>query len=283
MKIGFIGAGKVGFSLGKYFSINNLELSGYYSRNHNSAVEASKFTDSTSFFNLEDLIRESDLIFITTPDDKIKHIWQEINNFDIRDKIICHASGSLSSKVFSNISNSGAFGYSIHPIFPVSDKYTCYQGLKNAYFSIEGDSKHLTLLRHLMGSLGNNTLILNSDNKALYHLSCVTVSNLVLSLINKGCNYLEQYGVDSLDSLNALMPLIEYNISNLREKGFVNALTGPIERADTKTIENHLNSLDKDKALYKSLSYNLVHIAKMKNSEKDYSKILELLNDQTSK
>ena len=36
-KFGFIGAGKVGFSLGKYFSNNNLNLSGYYSKNVDSA------------------------------------------------------------------------------------------------------------------------------------------------------------------------------------------------------------------------------------------------------
>lgn len=30
MNIGFIGAGRVGFSLGKYFSENGINISGYY-------------------------------------------------------------------------------------------------------------------------------------------------------------------------------------------------------------------------------------------------------------
>ncbi|MGN1313669.1 MAG: hypothetical protein ACI4VG_01490 [Lachnospiraceae bacterium] len=33
MRIGFIGAGKVGFSLGRYFGENDVCVSGYYSRN----------------------------------------------------------------------------------------------------------------------------------------------------------------------------------------------------------------------------------------------------------
>ena len=33
MRIGFIGAGKVGFSLGKYFLLNEYEISGYFNRN----------------------------------------------------------------------------------------------------------------------------------------------------------------------------------------------------------------------------------------------------------
>ena len=52
MKIGFIGAGKVGFSLGKYLSINNLEITGYYSKNINSAKETAVFTNSNYFSNL---------------------------------------------------------------------------------------------------------------------------------------------------------------------------------------------------------------------------------------
>ena len=45
IKIGFIGAGKVGFALGKYLSENNINLVGYYSKNINSAIEAAKFTN----------------------------------------------------------------------------------------------------------------------------------------------------------------------------------------------------------------------------------------------
>ena len=53
MKIGFIGAGKVGFSLGKYFAENGAELSGYYSRTESSAHEAAAFTGSKAFMSSE--------------------------------------------------------------------------------------------------------------------------------------------------------------------------------------------------------------------------------------
>ena len=49
MKIGFIGAGKVGFSFGKYFTINNIPVSGYYSRNIDTAIEAANFTNTNYF------------------------------------------------------------------------------------------------------------------------------------------------------------------------------------------------------------------------------------------
>ena len=53
LKTGFIGAGKVGFTLGKYFSnttdANSIKVTGYYSRNTQSAEEAANFTGSEAF------------------------------------------------------------------------------------------------------------------------------------------------------------------------------------------------------------------------------------------
>ena len=50
MKVGFIGAGKAGFSLGKYFKEKGLSVSGYYSIPEKDAIEAARFTN-TDFFS----------------------------------------------------------------------------------------------------------------------------------------------------------------------------------------------------------------------------------------
>ena len=49
MKTGFIGAGKVGFTLGKFFAENNIQVTGYYSRRRESAKEAAAFTGTTVY------------------------------------------------------------------------------------------------------------------------------------------------------------------------------------------------------------------------------------------
>ena len=46
MRIGFIGAGKVGCSLGKYLKENGYTVSGYLSRNYENSKFASEFTES---------------------------------------------------------------------------------------------------------------------------------------------------------------------------------------------------------------------------------------------
>ena len=265
-KIGFIGAGKVGFSLGKYFSKAGLEVCGYYSKSPSSAIKAAQFTASSNFIDLKELIINCNLLFITTPDDNVKEVWLTLLKFDLKDKIICHTSGSFSSAIFSDINTTGAFGYSIHPMFPFPDKLNSYKNLNKAYFSIEGDPSYFKELKILLETLGNKVITLKASEKALYHLANVTVSNLVLSLLHIGTGYLEECNVSHEEALNALFPLIEANITNIRTNGFNAALTGPIVRGDIETIKKHLKVIpNNDYSLYKRLSVNLIKLAEQKN------------------
>ncbi|WP_242871397.1 Rossmann-like and DUF2520 domain-containing protein [Clostridium septicum] len=278
IKIGFIGAGKVGFSLGKYLTENNITVTGYYSRNEDSAYEASIFTKTKQYNNLKEIINESDAIFITTPDREIQKVWNEIKKLSIQNKLICHCSGSLSSSIFSNINQYGAYGYSIHPMLAISDKYNSYKNLKEAFITIEGHEKYRNKFKRLIESLGNKATIISNENKALYHAASVIVSNLVLGLINNSVSYLEQCGFKEEEAINALYPLIIFNVKNIREKGIKNSLTGPIERGDLSTIKSHCRSLSsEDEIMYKILSKNILEIAKVKNKNRDYKELEEYL------
>ena len=280
IKFGFIGAGKVGFSLGKYLNENNIDVSGYYSKSQHSSKEAAIFTNTRQYNKLEDLIKNSDAIFITTPDNQIIDVWNEIKELPIKEKLICHCSGSISSEIFSNINNHGAYGYSIHPMFAISDKYNSYKNLSQAFITIEGHEKHIEYFKQLFSYLGNDVGVINKENKALYHAASVTVSNLVLGLINNGVNYLKECGFSDEMAIKALYPLIEFNLKNIKEKGTINSLTGPVERGDLGTIINHFSVLrEEDKELYRLLSKNILKIAKVKNSDKNYRNLEEYLGE----
>lgn len=280
IKFGFIGAGKVGFSLGKYLKENNINVIGYYSKSQHSAKEAAIFTNTKQYSSLEDLIKNSDAIFITTSDNQISSVWNEIKKLPIKEKLICHCSGSISSDIFSNINNLGAYGYSIHPMFAISDKYNSYKDLSKAFITIEGNEKYIKYLKRLFSYLGNDVAVINKENKVLYHASSVTVSNLVLGLINNGVNYLEECGFTQEMALKALYPLIENNLRNVKERGTVNSLTGPVERGDLSTVINHLNVIrEEDKELYRLLSKNVLNIAKIKNRDRSYKNLEEYLGE----
>mgnify|MGYP001623180088 CR=1 FL=1 len=103
MKIGFIGAGKVGTSMGKYLTERGIEINGYYSKTVRSAEEAADFTNTRVYTTISSLAEDSDGVFVTVPDGAIGDVWEQLKMLPIKNKIISHFSGSLSSEIFSDI------------------------------------------------------------------------------------------------------------------------------------------------------------------------------------
>ena len=276
MKIGFIGAGKVGFSLGRYFTERNVCVSGYYSRNLNSSKEAAAFTKTKYYEQLEEIIEESDTLFLTVPDGSIREVYSEIIQSDIEGKCLVHCSGAVSSMIFSGIGQKGARGCSVHPICAVSDKLTGYQDLSKAYFTIEG--KDVADVEELIRSCGNVVEVISAEDKVKYHAAAVCASNLVAGLYDLAAGLLKDCGLSESFAGHALQPLFMGNAENVVSVGAVRALTGPIERADFTTVEKHLEALEgEEREIYRLLSRHLVDVAKQKNPDRDYCKLSMLL------
>ncbi len=282
MKIGFIGAGKVGFSFGKYFACNGIALSGYYSRSIESAKSAAEFTNSKYYENLDEIVKESDALFLTVPDGQIENIWKSLKQYSLTNKIICHCSGAMPSTVFSGIEEQGAFGYSVHPLFAICDKLQSYRDLSNSYITIEYSTERFAdkanELKQMFENFGNKVMIIHAEQKVKYHAAAVFASNLVTGLLYKASTLLEECGFDEAGSREALVPLFLGNCENIRTSGMVNALTGPVERADDTTVSKHLSVLSGEyQEIYRELSRALVDVAKVKNADRDYSAVEELL------
>ena len=278
MRIGFIGAGKVGFSLGKYFSENGMEITGYFSRSENSAREAAEFTDSEYFDSCEKLINASDAVFLTVPDGAILETYLAFPKDTLAGKRLCHCSGALSSDTaFPDIAKYKAKGTSIHPLFPVSSKTESYKELGSAFFCIEGDCAEEW--SGILSGMGNPTRIISSDIKSRYHAACSVASNLVCGIMAESVRLLGQCGFTEKEALTALEPLAMSNIRHIFEVGAEKALTDPVERNDVSTVKKHIVSIDDETglAVYKAVSRKLTEIAEKRHSESDYSEMNEIL------
>lgn len=278
-KFGFIGAGKAGITLGAFFKSKGLELSGFYSRNLSSARKASDMLSVDCFEDLYNLAADSDVIIISTPDAEISNVWNRLKQFDISSKIICHLSGVHSSEIFDESSDKGAFVCSLHPMHAFASNDGNYGGLESAYFSIEGDNECIYFFKEIFKKTGNNLIILNKENKIIYHLCNVVCSNLILALISIASNLLATCtGKSDEDCLKALMPLIKANIENISKKGVVESLTGPIDRNDADTVKMHLSICPEQYiGIYRDLSKRLAQLAGIKHPERDYNKIYNIL------
>jgi len=276
--VGFIGAGKVACTMGKYLSERDIRVAGYYDTSEASADDAATFTNSRAFTNESDVIAASDVIFIATPDDVIVTVWNKIRTMDIRDKFIGIFSGSLSSNLFSGIETTGAAGFSIHPMFAFSDRFSDYRELHNTKFAIEGDARAVGLIRALFEGLGHTVTEIDSDQKYRYHAAASVASNLMVGLYEMSLSMLMDCGFSESEAGAFLTPIVQKNTSAMLSAGPVNALTGPIERGDVETVKHHLETLsEEEKAVYTPLALRLVEIARKKNPGRDYEQMERIL------
>lgn len=282
MNIGFIGAGKVGFSLGMFFARGGISVTGYYSRRPGSAQEAAQMTGTKQYESLEALVRASDALLITVPDGAISSVFQQLREFDLTGKQICHCSGTMTAReAFPGVEDTGAYYYSIHPLFPISDKYAAWRELPGAFFCLEGCGPHLPWWEDTLTGLGASVRIIPSQGKAAYHAACAVASNLVCALAKESVDLLAGCGFSQEEALTALAPLMRANLEHLIGKGPCQALTGPVERGDTATVAKHLACLPGEDArqLYRAASRELTRLAEEKHPDVDYRPMKDLLKE----
>jgi len=279
--VGFIGPGKVGCSLGRHIAENavGFAVCGYYGRNAEAAREAAAFTGGSAFGAPEELAAVCDLLLLTVPDKQIADVWDPLSE-KLADRntplYVGHCSGSQSSGIFSP--KTGCHFGSIHPILAVHDKESSYKNFTGAFFTIEGDEAFRALADELLTSLGNPFDSIEASQKIRYHAASVMVSNLVCALAYEGMETFKACGLDKEFSESAWRSLFLGNAQNTASVGPVRALTGPIERGDTATVAKHLEALTGDaREIYLALSRILIETASLKNPDRDYSDLIELL------
>lgn len=241
MNISFIGAGKVATAFGKYIS-DKVQVMYYYDLLKDAARNSAEYV-GCEVADIDRLMNDSDVVFITTSDNAIESVAELIAARDIHveEKTFVHMSGALTSEELSALKTKGANICSMHPLQTFSNIDKAVEDLKTAYFSIEGDE---TIPLALVERMGNPYFTLTKDQKNKYHLSACIFSNYLCTLMNYGSRMLKDIGIDEKNGLKAMKPLVEATLSNIMLKGTKEALTGPIQRGDTKTIARHMNELE---------------------------------------
>jgi len=283
LKVGFIGAGKVGIAFGKYLKEKKIEVIGYFDRNIENSINSSNFTKTKTFKNIKELVNCSDIIFITVNDDEIEEVSQNIikTNLIINKKKFLHMSGAMSTKILKTLENSGANVYSLHPLQSFVEVSKAVEDLYKTYFSLEGNIKKDDEIIGLLNKLGNKYFIITQEQKAKYHMSACIFSNYLVTLMDFGTNILEDIGIQRDEGFEAMYPLIEGTLENIKKVGTKKALTGPIARGDIGTIVKHIESFQENennnKEIYKFLGQKSLDLSNISEIKKD--KILEILKN----
>lgn len=259
--ITIIGTGALGSTLQPFFDEN-----GYQTRSTWNSKGGLIF-DENSEQSIDRTLPENDdeigdLIFITTPDDLIGKTAESLSNKSISwdDKTVVHCSGNLTSDELKALKKSGAKTVSMHPIqsFKRGDGNDRF---KNITISLQGDEEAKEQLKPIIQKMGAKSLNLTKKQKRYLHIAAVMASNYLVALMFSVENLLKD--VELEEGFEALETLVHQTVTNIFEKGPADALTGPIARGDSESVETHLKELKgrKQEGVYKILGFEAVKVA----------------------
>jgi predicted short-subunit dehydrogenase-like oxidoreductase (DUF2520 family) len=259
MLMNIIGSGNVAQTLGKLFvNCGLVEIGGIYNRTSKKAFDAIQFIGQGTFYKSSAELPSADITLITTADDNIKEAANSycLNKNIKPGQIVAHCSGVLSSDCMISLRDRGCFLASIHPMRSFIQPSLSVNEYSGTYCALEGDKAATDILRELFTSIGSNIYEINKEKKALYHAAGVFASNYMLTLSEQALNCLEEASVDKDVAISLVVSLMQSTLTNLANtKSPKAALTGPIKRGDTVTIEKHLAAFsDKSqRELYETL------------------------------
>jgi len=199
------------------------------------------------------------LLFLAVPDGAVVEMATRIAGMKPPAELsIVHLSGALGLEALSALEGNprGSF----HPLqsFPAPRDPSAFRGI-----TVAVDATTPTLMRRLRAlarALGARPRHVGDEDRVLYHAAAVYASNFLDVVIAEAVRLLGEIGWSEEEATKALIPLVEGAVANIRRRGAVGALTGPIRRGDAETVTRHLEAIDRPD-LYRMLALVALEIA----------------------
>jgi len=268
--LGFVGAGKVSNTLARLFYGVDYPISAIYNRTPTRAKVLAEVVGAEVVEHISDVVRMSDLTIIAVADDALVEIDGAIPVENWEGKAVIHTSGVRNREALKHFEQCGALTGSLHPAFPFADGGLAPYDLKDVVFAVEASDERLREMLHtLVGAIGGHVFDISTDQKILYHAALVFASNYTVTLYSIAERILKRIGATGGLPSDILNPLMSGMLHNLKTRGAVSGLTGPLVRRDMRTIAEHVDRLtDMDEALaalYKQLAVQTLPLLAARN------------------
>lgn len=268
-RVGFVGAGRTGTAIALGLGRAGYRVTAVASRSYDSAVAlASKLDGCEAYRDASKATEQCDVAFLTVPDDAISSVasslpWRE-------DQGVVHCSGALSSEALDAARKGGALPGCLHPLQTFASRDQDGERLRGVTFGIEGDERLCEWLAQIARRLGGVPVRIPPGVRPLYHASAVMACGYITTLLYSAAGLWEPIGRSSQEGVEALLPLVEGTIENVKEQGLLDGATGPIIRGDAGTVGRHLEELSaatpKLLALYCRLGLSMIALAEERGS-----------------
>ncbi|MBQ0720940.1 MAG: DUF2520 domain-containing protein [Gammaproteobacteria bacterium] len=288
-RMNIIGSGKLGRTLARLLHDAGLvTIGGIYNRHIDNSESARAFIgDGCVVKNLEQLTKEvAELWMIATSDDAIHSCAKQLAalpDINWQNAVVFHSSGLKTSAELGPLKKLGSSVASAHPAHSFASPQRSLTSFASTVCTLEGDERAIDSLDSLFSAIGGQVTTIKAEAKPLYHAATVMASNYLVALLGASEALLEKAGIEAALASAILSPLMRQSLENGLTEGAVNALTGPIARGDSKTIQAHLKAIEQAapglRSSYTSMGTQALQLARQKNtlSKKELANIEKLL------
>jgi predicted short-subunit dehydrogenase-like oxidoreductase (DUF2520 family) len=240
--IGFIGAGNVGGSLALAMSNAGYRVIAAGSRTFASAQTfAGRIPGCTAYESIQEVADRTDFVFISTSDDAIKVVCDQISWREGQG--VAHCSGAASVDLLQSAADQGAIPGAFHPLQAFNSVENGVKAIPGVTFGIEGNDEMQSYLQGIATDIGGIPISLRPQDKVLYHISGVLMGNLLTVLASVAASMWEKFDHTRDEGVRALSPMMPAVASNLDSVGVPQAVAGPYPRGDIGTVQKHLEAV----------------------------------------
>jgi len=255
-QIGFIGAGNVGGSLAVAMSNAGYPVTAVGSRTFASAQTfAGRISDCTAYENIQEVADRADFVFISTSDDAIKIVCDQVSWREGQG--VAHCSGAASVDLLQPAVDQGAVAGAFHPLQAFNSVENGVKAIPGVTFGIEGNDAIQSYLRGIASDIKGIPISLRPQDKVLYHVSGVLMGNLLAVLASVAASMWEKFDHTRDEGVRALSPMMPAVSSNLDSVGVPQAVAGPYVRGDIGTVRKHLEAVSSSAPEYLALYIEL--------------------------
>jgi len=255
-QIGFIGAGNVGGSLAVAMSNAGYPVTAVGSRTFASAhTFAGRISDCTAYENIQEVADRADFVFISTSDDAIKTVCNQVSWHEGQG--VAHCSGAASVDLLQPAVDQGAVAGAFHPLQAFNSVENGVKAIPGVTFGIEGNDAIQSYLRGIASDIKGIPISLRPQDKVLYHVSGVLMGNLLAVLASVAASMWEKFDHTRDEGVRALSPMMPAVSSNLDSVGVPQAVAGPYVRGDIGTVRKHLEAVSSSAPEYLALYIEL--------------------------
>ena len=268
LRLGFVGAGRVGTGLATGFAHAAMDVVAIASRKIASAQKLAKRVPRARVCAAQEVADRADIVFLTVPDDAIEAVASGIK---WRAGSACvHCSGAAELDTLKKAVADGALAGGFHPLHMFGEVGDSSGALAGSAIALAGPDALVKKLERLARALDAKPLRLPEGGRALYHAAANFSGAFVVALMQETIALWGKLGVAEGAALAALLPLLRGTADNVEKLGAAGGLGSAVARGDVGTIRRHLDVLAKEAPdsleLYRILSLRTIPLALAKGT-----------------